>query len=192
MDTLIIPANGKSALAEYDNIPKAQNLWRKKERDARGLRTRGIAQIEAVYKNASFTVVLDNGLSSVKIKLCDKGDVHCHSAMRILASNWMKRLWTLQEAALSKKLFVMCEESERGDDGILDVDELVVALLKVGGGPGSFESIVSRHLADNLMRSTRRHGNLAADEDAYSLVVDCWRAARWRVSHCLSITSSTQ
>ncbi|KAK4140480.1 uncharacterized protein C8A04DRAFT_14915 [Dichotomopilus funicola] len=161
MDTLIIPAN-------------------ENDRNARALRTWGIAQIEAVYKNACFTVILDNGLSSVKIKLSEKGDAHCHSAMRILASNWMKRLWTLQEAALSKQLLVLFEESERGDDGILDIDELVAALAKLGGGPASFESIVSRHLADSLMGSTRKRGQLTTNDAAYSLVVDCWRAARWR------------
>jgi hypothetical protein len=59
-----------------------------------------VRQIHQVYTNARYTVVIDKGLGQML-----PADSYEGTAMRILASGWMRRLWTLQEAYLSRRLY---------------------------------------------------------------------------------------
>jgi hypothetical protein len=90
MDTLVIPV-GQG----------------KEEED---LRKRAIKQIFQVFKESSYTIVLDAGLSQMNPGSTDRPAV---AAMRILGSSWMRRLWTLQEAFLSRKIYFAFEENYR-------------------------------------------------------------------------------
>lgn len=185
MDTLIIPVGNQKKLEAYNQILKDENLSHK-GRDARALRTKAIEQIGIVYPRSNFTIVLDNGLSSMSIN----SSLHCQSAMRILASNWIKRLWTLQEAVLSRKLYIAFLGSHRDDDGILDLEEVLSELSWASNdsGPGSLGSIARGHLTKSIMSSARKKPGDDSEEfrvhDPYMFVVNSWRAARWRVGIC--------
>jgi hypothetical protein len=188
MDTLIIPANSqvKNGDSDYNTFLRQQGLGQDGSLTARTLRTKGIEQIGAVYPQANFTIVLDNGLSSIGFD----SSASCHSGMSVLASAWMKRLWTLQEAVLSRKLYITARPNGRDDGGIVDLDELLNELAEVsdGGEAGSFTSITRNHLTDSIMHSARKKPDDSLEDfkvkDPAKMVADAWRAARWRVSLC--------
>ncbi|CAN9107975.1 unnamed protein product [Alternaria alternata] len=105
MDTLLIPVGGEDS--------------------HKAARKKAIHQIYTVFSRAKYTIVVDNGLSTMS---WDDRD-YTTTAMRILASGWMRRLWTLQEAYLSRKLlfaFKHWEEDhdENKDPPLVDLDEI--------------------------------------------------------------------
>ena len=65
-----------------------------------GERLKAIRQMHNIYTHARYTVVLDQSLMSVEI-----GSGYSEPAMKITMSNWMTRMWTLQEAVLSKNIY---------------------------------------------------------------------------------------
>ncbi|KAF2649247.1 hypothetical protein K491DRAFT_683994 [Lophiostoma macrostomum CBS 122681] len=65
------------------------------------VRGMAILSMRKVYKNAFATLVLDDTLESWK----DSGS-HVDRMVKLHISDWVKRLWTLQEGALAKKVFV--------------------------------------------------------------------------------------
>ncbi|KAL8743145.1 MAG: hypothetical protein Q9190_004470 [Brigantiaea leucoxantha] len=78
IDTLAIPTKGKFAKQ----------------------RNQAIGQMHNIYAHANYTIVLDLGLIRVPM-----GSGYSNPAMRISMCKWMTRLWTLQEAVLSKNLY---------------------------------------------------------------------------------------
>jgi hypothetical protein len=60
-----------------------------------------LAKIRDVYEKATYTLVLDSSLRCVSARAMGLHEV----IIRISTSSWMRRLWTLQEAALSKDLW---------------------------------------------------------------------------------------
>ena len=65
-----------------------------------GARLKAIRQMHNIYTYARYTVVLDQSLMRVDI-----GSGYSEPAMKITMSNWMTRMWTLQEAVLSKNIY---------------------------------------------------------------------------------------
>ena len=65
-----------------------------------GERNKAIRQMHDIYTRAKYTVVLDQSLMRVMI-----GSGYSEPAMKIMMSNWMTRMWTLQEAVLSKNIY---------------------------------------------------------------------------------------
>lgn len=63
-----------------------------------------IAWIEKVYKKAMAVLVLDRDLTSMK----DLSDIE--RAVRIAASPWWTRLWTVQEGAFAKELYFQFQD----------------------------------------------------------------------------------
>ena len=63
-------------------------------------RKQALSSIYNLYKGAKCTIVLDSTLMST-----EKEAGYVHPAMTITLSGWMTRLWTLQEAILSKQLY---------------------------------------------------------------------------------------
>ncbi|KAH8743056.1 hypothetical protein F5883DRAFT_594256 [Diaporthe sp. PMI_573] len=82
MDTLLVPVK--------ENMTEEEKIIKKK----------AIGQIFQVFNQSKYTVVLDNGLHTMNVSR----DKPTQTAMTILASSWMRRLWTLQEAFLSRQL----------------------------------------------------------------------------------------
>src|SRR5262249_11470038 len=79
IDTLIVPTS-------------------KDHRDARRI---ALQEMHRMYASATCTIVLDAGLMSERTT----GAKATETAMRITMSQWVTRLWTLQEAYLSKKIY---------------------------------------------------------------------------------------
>ena len=63
-------------------------------------RVRAVRRMHDIYTHAKYTIVLD--LSLVKVT---KGSGYSAPAMKITLSNWTTRMWTLQEATLSKNIY---------------------------------------------------------------------------------------
>ena len=63
------------------------------------LRRKTIQGMHSIYTHANYTVVIDSGLT------CVPQNRFVKIAVPILVSRWMTRLWTLQEAVLSKNLY---------------------------------------------------------------------------------------
>lgn len=76
-------------------------------------RKKAIQSMSRVYTEAQCTIVLDAGLMSVS-----KREGYVHPAMSITVSGWLTRLWTLQEAVLSRKLLF------NFSDGVISMEKL--------------------------------------------------------------------
>jgi hypothetical protein len=140
-------------------------------------RRKAVSRIDEVYRAARSTIVLDLGLDSMQ-----PGTKYHYTALKVLASGWMHRLWTLQEAYLSHKILFAFD----GQD-LLEVDQLEERYRRS-----------THHLTSNLATSARayfshimgderlaRNSN-ATPENRYDLIASVWRSAQWRVSQPLS------
>ena len=88
-------------------------------------RTAAIIKMASTYNNASVTLVLDAG-----IRKCSFARPLEEIIIRILASTWMRRLWTLQEGAQAERLVFLLQ------DYLLDLKELLSRLFISGfSGP---------------------------------------------------------
>jgi len=169
MDTLVIPVYNKKT----DVAPCV---------DFEELKKRAIRQIYHVFHNSNYSIVVDRGLLDI-----DASGTPWKNVMKILASGWMRRLWTLQEAYLSKRLLIAFRQGEKSHNGMKDFDELVASVTKQGKGTltSSIAEMARLKLSHNLMGKERDKRKL--DENLLSsggaiLVANTWRAARWRVS----------
>jgi Heterokaryon incompatibility protein (HET) len=94
--------SGRPSLAWIDSmcIPKREDL-----------RSSAIRSMASIYREAHQTIVIDSSLLNFHPNRRPLQEL----AIRILSSTWMKRLWTLQEGALAKRL---CFFLEGGDSWV--------------------------------------------------------------------------
>jgi hypothetical protein len=170
MDTLIVPVR------EFQDGEEMDWDWREKK-------TKAIAQIFELFAKSSFTVILDNGLCSMSPGEQEKP---ADAAMKILASGWMRRLWTLHEAFLSKKRYVTFLESADEHDNLTNLEALLEQLNTPAAQKSPLVSWVRELLLQNIMD---QEAKILADPEkrfaqrqAAMLVAGTWRAATWRVS----------
>ncbi|ORY59284.1 uncharacterized protein BCR38DRAFT_527229 [Pseudomassariella vexata] len=164
MDTLIVPV-GPSV---------KQHLKRK-----------AIRQIFEVFEKSKYTIVLDNGLKAMNR---GKPDNPAEAAMRILSSVWMRRLWTLQEAYLSRQILIPFEEGEKNTNNLVALDALEGELRRVTEGPTSgVIRLIKDHLSHIMMGEERQYRKNGLGDflkknpaNAATVVANAWRAARWR------------
>lgn len=176
MDTLVIPVEEKTPTE-------------------REIKTKAIGQIFHVFQNASKTIILDNGLQMSAGRI-DKPAV---TAMKVLASGWMRRLWTLQEAFLSRHIYFAFQDLGPRHFNIIDLNDLNTELNKQKRALASQLLLTMQdQLLQNIMGHEQRNrdyylyrqdgtqGHRMPPETAATLVANMWRAARWRVSppHC--------
>lgn len=178
MDTLIIPV--KKDMMSLQDI---------------AIKKKAIRQIFDVYEHSTWTMVLDNGL----LKLDPPRDTQTKAAMMILASSWMRRLWTLQEAFMSRDLRFVFKDRRMNDPSytqhIISFDDLMYERLapehlmirnKLASKP-PLTGIVQSMLGQNIMGKERRekrfsrHPNGMTPRKVSLLVANAWHAARWRV-----------
>ncbi|KAK8877587.1 hypothetical protein PGQ11_002533 [Apiospora arundinis] len=169
MDTLILP------------VQKTDN--------AKAMRKRGIEQIFTVFKESKYTLVLDAGLVT---SLSGSGSPPSHSAMRVLLSSWMRRLWTLQEGFLSKKIHFVFTEGERTTNRhLLEFGTLSERLDAAARNlPTALLTKVSSYLRHNIINhETNTRDTFLFDQSgdlpprrASELVANIWKAARWRTT----------
>ena len=164
MDTLIIPVGS--------------------EESHKAARKKAIHQIYTVFSGAKYTIVVDNGLSGMS---WDNQD-YTTTAMRILASGWMRRLWTLQEAYLSRKLLFAFKHSDEDDEEskcppLIDLDEIEAWYHESSPSLVSDLPALARSYYNNLLgpdRNARNNKDIVTN--GMSLIASVWRAAQWRVS----------
>jgi len=157
------------------------------------LKKKAISQIFRVFQESEFTVIIDNGLWRMHPGEPDKP---VQAAMKILASGWMRRLWTLQEAFISKKLFVIFQETGPRHDNWQNLDSLVE---EIAPSKDVLTAPLMKVVRDQLLNNTMGQERLGRKffrqkdglndpgrgirkEKAATLVVNAWKAARWRVS----------
>ncbi|KAK4206886.1 hypothetical protein QBC37DRAFT_434290 [Rhypophila decipiens] len=195
MDTLVIPVIQDPTVIK---VLKARNISIERFKI---LKKEAISQIHDVFFDSEFTVVVDNGLYEIA---SDK--FPCQTAMMILASGWMKRLWTLQEAFLSRRIYVALGGGVGENSPVKDFDYLIDYELRSDSHAANplplltkrylTESLIHRHryrAVDQQRRSkstARAHlseevttpGQLEVAIQGYTLITDAWRAARWRTT----------
>lgn len=161
MDTLLVPVK-ENMTQEEQNIKK-----------------KAIGQIFQVFKQSAYTVVLDNGLCSMDEPKDNPGQ----TAMTILASSWMRRLWTLQEAFLSRQLHFAFFERKHNWKNLISYDSLNDKLgnLVENELKSPLTSTVRDMLSENIMDKSGR-GDSQTTEKAAFWIASVWSAARWRVS----------
>lgn len=137
-------------------------------------RKNAIRKINDIFTKATYTIVIDNGLTSM-----GAGIDYQAAAMRILASRWMRRLWTLQEAYLSRRLLFTFEGPFLKDLDQLEEDyQYALANNELTSNIPS----AARAYFHNLLGADRKARiNDFPDANGFGLLANVWRAAQWRV-----------
>lgn len=158
-------------------------------RDQKEERQKAIRQILKVFSSSTCTIILDNGLSAM-----DRGgpDTPAEAAMKIISSVWMRRLWTLLEAYLSREIYIPFEETEQSANNLVTFENLYQTLEERMKLPTSGITQMVRSQLSSMIMGGNRLSKEAADETENSpmLVVNAYRAARWRVSYLSHIFAS--
>lgn len=147
----------------------------------KALKKKAISQIHTVFKKAAQAIVIDKGLCSE-----DAGKDLAAVTMKVLTSNWMRRLWTLQEAYLSKKLFISFKYNPHSISGIRNFDDLMADLTDDNREEVklllSIAQLVRRRVFHNIMGKDRLRRLNEIEPRGSLLIANAWRAVRWRVS----------
>lgn len=142
----------------------------KRERE---LRDRAIKKIHDIYNKARYTIVVDDALTQM-----GQGTTYEGAAMRILASGWMRRLWTLQEAYVSRRLMFAFKYNQ-----LKNLDDLEDTYNKASDVLTSSIATAARDYFHNMLGQHRnaRMSELSSSSGS-GLLASVWRASQWRVS----------
>lgn len=146
------------------------------DKSSKDLRKKAIGMMHDIYMGAKYTIVLDAGLMSM-----DRGEGYTQPAMRITLSRWMTRLWTLQEAVLSKNLYF------NFSDQVYSLSRLENLFEGENDPLHSCVAFVSRTYYHGILQreSRRMHGpdstlkDRKTDQKFMSAV---WKAVQWRTT----------
>ena len=148
-------------------------------------RAKAITQMHNIYVHAKYTIVLDLGLMQATM-----GPGYSSPAMKITMSKWMTRLWTLQEAVLSKNLFFYFH------DYIYSMSNLEEMFAKEDSKLHSCIPSLSRIYFDGILGDMRpkihddfrKHYRWKPSSDFLTVV---WKATQWRsTTHLIHETLS--
>lgn len=140
--------------------------------DYRNERTLSIGRIHDIFVRSRYTVVVDGKLSDTMA-----GRNYHRIAMSILASGWMRRLWTLQEAYLSRRIFFHFKERT------VELDKLESMY------PDEYEQLNSNiptiarsyfHSLLGIQRKARIHD--MTPREGLKLIASVWKATQWRTT----------
>ena len=151
-------------------------------KEAKEFRKKAIRQIFDVFAESTHTIILDNGLSAM-----DRGgpDKPAEAAMKIFSSVWMQRLWTLQEAYLSRRIVIPFEEDSSETDNLMSFDGIEDELERfMKRSSAGITRMVKDQLSRMIMGEERKRDRTGADKrkEMATTVANTYRAARWRVS----------
>lgn len=135
-------------------------------------RKRAIKTMHHAYTNADFMVVLDSGLAKI-----ESGRSYAETAMKIFTSRWMGRLWTLQEAYLSKKLIFRFNSNE-----LVDMDQLEANFFTSQTLADSMVAGKARKYFDRLLGWQRQKRIYGAPLYDSVLLASVWEAVQWRTT----------
>ncbi|RDW63319.1 hypothetical protein BP6252_10864 [Coleophoma cylindrospora] len=103
-----------------------------KEPNATNYRQKACAKMAETYELASTVLVLDSELQRWSFKDAEDAE----ALLRISISGWMRRVWTLSEGILAKRLIV------KFSDGLFDVLQATSRIAKYSEtAPGCFETV---------------------------------------------------
>ncbi|KAK3334177.1 hypothetical protein B0T19DRAFT_383366 [Cercophora scortea] len=165
MDTLVVPVEDKHAAK----------------------RQIAISQIFRVFRESTCTIVLDSGLSTMKAGHDGKP---AQAAMKVFCSGWMRRLWTLQEAFGSKKIYIPFVPVSADDIHIQEFDQLANNLNNT---QHTLTAALIMALRNQLLHNVMGHERQTRDtylwqsrqpppKQGAQLITNAWRAARWRTT----------
>ena len=169
LDTFAIPVRDQSIdLPEnFDNLKK-----------------RSMRQIQHAFREAKHTIVIDRDIRQYKSP--------AEASMKILTSTWMRRLWTLQEAFLSKGMsvtFKTPQEDPTKPHDLRDLDVIFRRLDEIDHNNSlkmAIFKLAKRRLHQGIMGEERdamkRNAAHTAKNYGSMLIANAWRSARWRVS----------
>lgn len=162
------PALGERKLFWIDTLAIPIHLNYRDERKI------AVRQIHQVYTNARYTIVIDKGLGRMDATTTYEG-----AAMRILASGWMRRLWTLQEAYLSRRLYFAFAKGK-----LKNLEDLEDMYPKANDILASSIPSAARNYFHNLLGNDRRAriNDLPAGSGT-EILASVWKAARWRTTN---------
>lgn len=132
-----------------------------------------IGRIHETFVRSRYTIVIDQGLCQEM-----SGEKYHEIAMRILASGWMRRLWTLQEAYLSERIFFKFQ-----DDKALDLDDLEAMYPSANNTLNSCIPAIARSYFHSLLGTARRARiHDMTPKEGLSLIASVWKATQWRTT----------
>ncbi|KAK4234594.1 hypothetical protein C8A03DRAFT_37627 [Achaetomium macrosporum] len=171
MDTLAIPVKQRDSPANFKE-----------------LKMRAIRQIYHVFSMAARVIVIDK-------ELCDEIPLKPFPIIiSLLTSAWMQRLWTLQEAFLSRNLLV----AFRGVKGNVELTHTRGTFLKLqdidsrireldrpqkDAHTTAMAELVKRKFFHNLMgedREIRNRNDHPIQTRGSMVIASAWRSSRWR------------
>ena len=137
-------------------------------------RKKAIRNMHKIYTGAKYTIVLDAGLMRI-----NRGEGYIQPAMSITLSGWMTRLWTLQEAVLSKQLYF------NFSDQVYAMERLEKLYKQENAPLHSCAAYVSRTYYHGILEkeSQKMHANDLAPADkatSQEFVAAVWKAVQWR------------
>ncbi|KAL8993068.1 MAG: hypothetical protein Q9169_006623 [Polycauliona sp. 2 TL-2023] len=148
-------------------------------------RRRAIKQMHHIYTHAKYTIVLDLSLMRTTI-----GPGYSNPAMKITMCRWMTRLWTLQEAVLSRNLFfcfsdrifAMTQLEEMFPEEDSDLQSCIPSLAR------TYYAGILGDVRPKIHEEFRKNEGWIAQSDFLALV---WKAAQWRsTAHAIHETLS--
>lgn len=157
------------------------------------LKREAIRQIHDTFRDSTYTIVLDSSLSMLPVGPAIQPAA---TTTKILASSWMRRLWTLQETYLRKSAHI---EISSQSSSSKQLENLFGELTEEKGGLTTARvQTVNQQLQHNassyemLWRLERAKSQgfgalnpqnpVLKPREAAAQIADAWRAVRWRVS----------
>jgi hypothetical protein len=137
-------------------------------------RKKAIRNMHRIYTGAKYTIVLDADLMRIS-----RGSGYIKPAMSISVSRWMTRLWTLQEAFLSKHLFF------KFSDTLYSMDRLENLFPDENAPLHSCVAYPSRSYYHGIMKKESRmmYGPDSTQKDRITKpehLAVTWKALQWR------------
>ena len=137
-------------------------------------RTQAIRQMHKIYTHAQYTIVLDKSLMNMY-----KGSGYSGPAMKILMSRWMTRMWTLQEAVLSRQIYFKFK------DQIYSIDQLENLYIREAAALHTCVPKLSQLYYHGILgeKRDRVHKKTLSDErwkPKALFIAMVWKAAQWR------------
>ena len=132
-------------------------------------RTKAVQSMQNVYANAKCTIVLDRALMKGSL-----GATYASNAMKITMSGWMRRLWNLQEAVLSKELWFDFS------DHPLALSDLEDAYEEQSTSIQTQLEEVARAYHHGILGDLRKDLRKKKKKIDSAVVAATWKAVQWR------------
>ena len=137
-------------------------------------RIQAIRQMHNIYTHAQYTIVLDKSLMRI-----EKGSGYSGPAMKIAMSRWMTRMWTLQEAVLSRQIYFAFSNQ------VYSVDQLENLYTREAAALHTCVPSLAQIYYHGILgeKRDRVHNKMLSNErwkPKALFIATVWKAAQWR------------